>query len=211
MFVCLRCSLLYAGDHNLGDLNGTTYNQHESYDLDVGNLREALANPYSDEEAAAAFRNNPTRLNAAASTSIAYSDIGWRETPREADHADFDAATALRNNPTRLNAATSSLLYSDLGWRETLKEADTDFGAAATQNTLARLYNLYAGFRGLQIRERETVNREGRIFQLMNAVDMHPIFNKLIESADVSGLKRIVGMIVSQPESLIKASLNPHG
>ncbi|XP_041025727.1 putative pumilio homolog 8, chloroplastic [Juglans microcarpa x Juglans regia] len=59
--------------------------------------------------------------------------------------------------------------------------------------------------------ERETVNREGRVFQLMNDFDKHPIFNKLIESADVSELRRIVAKIVSQPESLIKASLNPHG
>ncbi|KAG7950434.1 hypothetical protein I3843_13G112300 [Carya illinoinensis] len=49
------------------------------------------------------------------------------------------------------------------------------------------------------------------IFLLMNDADKLHFFNELIESADVSELQRIVAKIVSQPESLIKASLNPHG
>ncbi|KAF5447391.1 hypothetical protein F2P56_032946 [Juglans regia] len=119
------------------------------------------------------------------------------------------AAAAIRNNPTRFNASTSVVSDSN-GWRETLREADTGLDAAAgTRNTQATRLN--AGIRGLQIGGRESVNREGRIFQLMNDVDKQPLFNKLIESADVSLLTRFVAKIVSQPESLIKASLNSHG
>ncbi|KAG6619166.1 hypothetical protein I3842_Q106400 [Carya illinoinensis] len=158
--------LLYAGNF-LDGWNGTTNNQ-ESYDLNVEDLRETLAN---------------TDLDA--------------------------AAAAFRNSPTRLNAATS--LESDIEWRETLREAATDLDAAAAAARITRA-RWNACIQGLQIRGRgETVNREGRVFKLMNDADKQPVFNKLIESANVSELRQIVAKIVSQPESLIKASLNPYG
>ncbi|XP_042942640.1 uncharacterized protein LOC122276802 [Carya illinoinensis] len=155
------------GGNFLDGWNGTANNQ-ESYDLNVEDLRETLAN---------------TDLDA--------------------------AAAAFRNSPTRLNAATS--LESDIEWRETLREAATDLDAAAAAARITRA-RWNACIQGLQIRGRgETVNREGRVFKLMNDADKQPVFNKLIESANVSELRQIVAKIVSQPESLIKASLNPYG